>query len=171
MIAFYIISILSFLGYVIWTLIKYGVPGSLSETYYLLPSKINLLFYMAMLLTAFPILIFWLDIAEGTSQFLVFLSCSGLIFVGTAPKFKTNFQGKVHSYSAYGAAALSSLWTLIYSPYFYVLFILIVIGIVLGLKIKGKIAEGYAKNSLIYFMEMAAFLNIFLNLILIYLSN
>lgn len=100
------VSILLFLTilisvYLLGCIIKFGIPNSLSETYYLL-GKCGWIFQVLMLGIGGFLLPVWLSLSEETYQFLVFLACASLCFVASAPCFKLELQGKVH----YSAAAI-----------------------------------------------------------------
>ena len=91
-------------GYVIASIIKgKKLPVSLSDTYYLWPKWV---FPTVMTVTGFGLLPCWLEITEGHPlQFLVFLSCAGLIFVGAAPNFKYDkLENSIHMKAAYIAS-------------------------------------------------------------------
>lgn len=84
--------------YLLGCIIKFGIPESLSETYYSL-GKRGWIFQALMLGIGGSLLPVWLSVAEEPYQFLVFLSCASLCFVASAPCFKLELQGRVH-YSA-----------------------------------------------------------------------
>lgn len=91
-----------------------GYPETLSDTYYLWPKWV---FPIVMTLVGFSLLPTWLDATEGSSlQFLSFMSCVGLIFVGCVPDFRNDKnQYKIHvicGYLAAGAALLSLILVL-----------------------------------------------------------
>ena len=98
-----VISVVLF-GYIIASIIKSKkLPVSLSDTYYLWPKWV---FPTVMTITGFGLLPCWLEITEGHPlQFLVFLSCAGLIFVGAAPNFKYDkLENSIHMKAAYIAS-------------------------------------------------------------------
>lgn len=84
-----------------------GMPRSLSDTYYQLKElgRPAWLFQAAMVVPATLLVPVWIECSPENLQFLAFLSCGGLMFVGTAPLFKDEFQGKVH----YTGTAISGL--------------------------------------------------------------
>lgn len=91
-----------------------GYPETLSDTYYLWPKWV---FPTVMTLVGFCLLPTWLDATEGSNlQFLSFMSCVGLIFVGCVPDFRNDKnQYKIHvicGYLAAGAALLSLMFVL-----------------------------------------------------------
>lgn len=91
-----------------------GYPETLSDTYYIWP---NWVFPTVMGLVGFSMLPNWLDVTANSSlQFLSFLSCVGLIFVGSAPDYKNDKgQYNIHvicAYLAAGAAILSMIFVI-----------------------------------------------------------
>lgn len=85
--------------------VKFGIPESLSATYYSL-GKHGWVFQAFMLVVGIGLLPLWLSVSQETYQFLVFLSCASLCFVASAPCFKLELQGKVH-YSAAAVCCIS----------------------------------------------------------------
>lgn len=97
-----------------WKVIKLiGIPWSISDTYYQLKKHgcSGLWFQIAMILSAGILLPEWLEVTEGENyQCCAFLACIGLIFVGSAPCFKLELDGKVHI----GATIVCGLASLLY---------------------------------------------------------
>lgn len=97
-----------------WKVIKLiGIPWSISDTYYQLKKhgRPAWLFQVAMILSAGILLPEWLEVTEGENyQCCAFLACIGLIFVGSAPCFKLELDGKVHI----GATIVCGLASLLY---------------------------------------------------------
>lgn len=96
-------TILSFvsaitIAYIIGCIINYGIPESLSATYYSL-GKYGWMFQLCLFLIGVLLLPVWLSLSEESHQYLVFLACASLCFVASAPCFNLELQGKVH-YSA-----------------------------------------------------------------------
>lgn len=89
MIALPIISIIACIAYVIFILFKYGVPVSLSETYYLLPNKWDWLFAAWTILTAVPLGIYWWDIAPVGLKWIPITVMIALLLVGAACCYKS----------------------------------------------------------------------------------
>ncbi|MDR1403795.1 MAG: hypothetical protein LBJ60_08860, partial [Tannerellaceae bacterium] len=115
----FFISLIAFILGLTAIIMKYGIPESISESYYLLPARISLpVFYGWTILVAIPLVIFWLDISEGTAQAPIFFGCAFLMFVGAAAPFKDRgMTKKVHFISASLCAALTQLWIFIYTPF------------------------------------------------------
>ena len=152
-------AILIFVVYNGIVLHLFGIPKSLSMTFYLLKdSGRHGGWFPVMMYTMVTFLMpCWLTISEGSDfQFLSFLACAGILFVGTAPAFKSSsLENMVHQVSAYLAAAFSILWIVLVTPYWWI--ILIAIGIVGFLAVVTKTL----KSGLIYWLEMIAFISTF----------
>lgn len=120
MAAFIILIILSLLitaGFTIYAVktIDY-VPTCLSATYYLLP-KHKVLFQIAMIAAGFLALPAWIEASPENWQFLAFLGCAGLVFIGAASAFLDHFEGKVHYTATAIAAASAILWLILASEW------------------------------------------------------
>ena len=163
-------AIFMFAVYNIIALLLFGVPKSLSDTYYLFKernSTLKFLFPSMMTLLTFFLMPAWLEMSEGSAfQFTAFLSAAGVLFVGAAPAFKdSKMESKVHSISAYVCAAAALAWICLVTPYWYV--ILIVFGVVAALAVVTKTW----KTCYIYWLEMVAFVSTFISIIAYYVSN
>lgn len=108
-----VVSLVIFLVYVAGTCLYFGVPASISDTYYKLErrrKRLGWLFTAMCWLVGGLLLPALLDITPESYQFTAFLAFAGLIFVGAAPQFKLSLTGAVH----YGAAAVcvvfSQIW-------------------------------------------------------------
>ena len=101
MISLPIISIVCCLAYIIFILFKYGVPVSLSETYYLLPSKWDWLFAAWTTLTAAPLGIYWFTIAPDGLKWIPVTTAIAVLMIGVAccyksgPKTMNNYEPDV----------------------------------------------------------------------------
>lgn len=142
------ISALVLLIYVLISIWKNKrLPASLSATYYMYPKWI---FPVIIIFSAGTLLPCWLQITEGNNlQFLSFIACAGLMFVGLSPNYKNDEDdNKVHHIAAYLATSCA-----IISVSFLVegcLYLLIAsIIIYFGLHIK------YIKSSYIFLLEIA----------------
>ena len=106
-----LISLVLIVAYIVYAIsVMQGIPWSVSDTYYQLDKRgrPKWLFQAAMIVPAFLLLPAWLDVSPVEIQFLAFLSGTGLIFVGAAPCFKLELEGKVH-YIATGVCGVASL--------------------------------------------------------------
>lgn len=108
-----IVSLLLLAAYIAYAVgVVRGIPSSVSDTYYRLEKrgKRKGLFQLAMIVPAMLLLPAWLECSGENIRFLAFLSCGGLIFVGAAPLFKLELEGRVH-YSAAAVCGISAiLW-------------------------------------------------------------
>lgn len=94
-----ILSMIILFGYLAFVVAKFGIPKSISDSYYLL-GKQGWMFQVTLFLVAFSVMPTLINKSSEDTQFLAFLSCAGLIFVGAAPFFKRTFDGKIHFISA-----------------------------------------------------------------------
>lgn len=130
---FSLIVTVAYLGYVIKL---FGVPWSISDTYYKLENKrkgLGMLFTLWAWIGAFPLMIAWLD--YNLHQPLVFLACMALMFVGTAAQFKQKLTETVHYVSA-GVCVASALTWIVLAGYWYIPALFLGVSIILGLKYK-----------------------------------
>lgn len=109
-----IIALVVFLAYLVGVVCLFGIPASISDTYYLLEKKrkgLGWLFTVMCWIVGGLLLPALLNITSESFQFTAFLSCAGLIFVGAAPQFKLQLTGIVHYSSAGVCVMFSQLWT------------------------------------------------------------
>jgi hypothetical protein len=93
------ISFLLILLYVIYIVINYGIPKSISATYYLIKPKwiFSLILILSMALSFNQ----FMDITPDSLKFLPFIFCSGIMLVAVASNFRSNtLTDKVHDYAA-----------------------------------------------------------------------
>lgn len=151
-----IIAAVIFILYNAASLAAFNVPKSLSMTYYLWQEKNSTLKF------AFPLMMYlvvalmmpaWITLSEGSAfQFLAFLAPASILFVGTAPAFmSSDLENAVHQVSAYLAAALSILWIVLVTPYWWVILMWLCLVILMSI-----FTSSY-KSSYIYWLELAAF--------------
>ena len=153
-------AIVWFVIYNVVTLSLFGVPKSLSMTYYLFKNaneSLRHLFPSMMVILAMLLAPCWLEVSEGSDyQFAAFLSIVGVLFVGMSPAFMNgSLENTVHNVSAYLCAAFAMLWIILVTPYWYVIVITAVV--VTSLAILTKTL----KTSYIYWLEMIAFVSTF----------
>ena len=108
----YLISFILLAAYIVYAVGVCGVPWSLSDTYYQLEKRNRpvWLFQAAMIVPAMILLPAWLECSGESIQLLAFLACGGLMFVGSAPLFKEEFQSKVHYTGTAIAGVATVLW-------------------------------------------------------------
>ena len=137
----------------------FGVPESLSNTYYLWKEKNGKgwLFCLMMYLVVALMMPAWITLSEGSNfQFLAFLAPASIAFVGTAPRFKdSQLESRVHTVSAIIAAACSLAWVALVTPYWWVILIW------LGFIALASILTSSYKTAYVYWLEQVAFLSTF----------
>lgn len=162
-------AIFLFFIYNVVALILFGVPKSLSMTYYLFKEKVDtlkFLFPSMMALLAVFLMPCWLQMSEGSDfQFTAFLSAAGVLFVGAAPAFlSSSLENMVHQVSAYICAAAALAWICLVTPYWYViLIVLAVIALIAWL-------TNTWKTCYIYWLEMVAFISTFISMVTYYIE-
>lgn len=88
MLALLIISMICCLAYPIGIIFKYGVPVSLSETFYLLPQKWRWLFSAWCVMTAAPAGIYWFSKAPDNLKWMPIVCMIGLLFIAVSCDYK-----------------------------------------------------------------------------------
>ena len=150
-----IIATAIFVAYNAVSLANFGVPKSLSMTYYLWKEKCNrgFCFCLMMYLVVALMMPAWISLSEGSDfQFLAFLAPAAIAFVGTAPAFLSGgLENSVHMWSAVLAAICSLAWVILVTPYWWT--ILIWFFIMMAASVHTK---SYA-TSYTYWLEMVAF--------------
>ena len=115
----YVLSIISFLllaGFLLLAAMRFGVPAMVSDVYYQLQNctgsevigdkrkrSYGWVFTLVMFASALLMLVSFLDSGKGI-QFLAFLGCAGLMFVGAAPNYIDRDTLPVHKCGAIVAA-------------------------------------------------------------------
>lgn len=154
-----IIATLIYVAYNAVSLTYFGVPHSLSMTYYLWKEKANIgyLFPCMMYMVVAFMMPAWITLSEGSNfQFLAFLAPASIAFVGTAPRFKdSQLESRVHTVSAIIAAACSLAWVALLTPYWVAIPIYVVFE-----GAKAFFSKTY-KTCLVYWLEQVAFLSTF----------
>lgn len=153
-----------YLVYNAFALGYFGVPKSLSMTFYLFKEKKNWLciwFPVMMITMAFALLPAWLEISNGSDlQFMAFLAAAGIIFTGAAPAFQSSdLEKRVHTGSAMFAALFALLWVVLVARLWYVILVWFVAILVIAILTKT------VKSSYIYWLETVAFLSTFTSVI------
>ena len=115
----YVLSIISFLllgGFLLLAEMRFGVPSMVSDVYYQRQNcagsdvigdkrkrNYGWVFTLVMFLSAILMLIPLLDSGKGI-QFLAFLGCVGLMFVGFVPRYLDSTEHIIHKSAAITAA-------------------------------------------------------------------
>ena len=118
-----VISLVIFLTYNIWIGSKFGIPSTLSQSYYVLEDYkkgLGWVFTIMMWVISGLLLPGWLEVSELVSTWsiylrvLSFITIAGLLFVGAAPAFRSiGLEPIVHEVSAKVAAAAALIWCLV----------------------------------------------------------
>lgn len=150
-----IIATIIYVAYNAIALVNFGVPRSLSMTYYLWKDKCNkgYVFQLMMFTVVDLMMPAWITMSEGSDyQFLAFLAPASIAFVGAAPAFKkSNLENAVHQTSAYSAAAFSIAWIALVTPYWWMILVWVAIVALLS------ILTSTYKSAYIYWLETVAF--------------
>lgn len=163
-------SLFLFTAYNAVSIKQFGIPKSLSETFYLWNNKKKNLGYVftgmmfSMALTLVPA---WLELGEVISSWsaylnpLAFFACAAIAFVGAAPAFRScPLESKVHTTAAMTAAVcavtwcLVTCWQIMYVP-------LLTAGVV---AVIGWLTKSWKKAS-VYWLEIMAFVATFVTVI------
>ena len=108
-----LISLITIVVWLLYSALRYGTGEYVSDNYYI--TKEKWLFSVVMVLTAGLLFLPMLSKSEEYGCF-AFLSCMGLILVGTEPHYKT--YGKLaHNVGAWTACASSLIWSALFHPY------------------------------------------------------
>lgn len=108
-----LISLITLVVWLLYSALRYGTGEYVSDNYYI--TKEKWLFSVVMILTSGLLFLPMLSKSEEYGS-LSFLSCMGLILVGTEPHYKT--YGKLaHSVGAWTACASSLIWSAFFHPY------------------------------------------------------
>ena len=159
MITLYIMSLLVFILYIVIILKIFGVLPSISDSYYALKKhNILALFTFFCWGTAFPLMIHWIELVPDDWNFLPFLACGSLMFVGASPAFRDlELERKVHSISAVICAIAAYTWTFLYGSIFLgINFILL-----------SAVLYFILKRNKTYWLELIAFINIYTQLLIV----
>lgn len=102
--------ILTTLCYLVYSVkVMEGIPESLSATYYGLKED-GWLFQALCIGMAFGLLPMWIEACGGEYEYLPFLACGSLGFVGIAPSFKLKLEGMIHYSAAVVCCVCAVLW-------------------------------------------------------------
>ena len=166
----WLLSLISFLllgGFLLLSAMRFGVPDMVSDTYYQLQgttgseviggkTKRNFgwVFSVVMFASALLMLVSLLDSGKGI-QFLAFLGCAGLMFVGFVPRYLDSSEHIIHKSAAITAAIGCVGWcsSVNLAP---TLLLAIAVLIIYFPPAKKPNSVGY------YWAEIAAFLDVYL---------
>jgi hypothetical protein len=169
----YIFSLVIFVAYLAAILWRFGVPKSISESYYMWPRGCGQwLFNGFCLLTALPLMAFWFEISPDMWRFLVFFACAPLGFVGAAGAFKDfDLTRPVHFGAAGVSAVASQVWIILNGWWWIASLVLLTAAGVLTWKFRGRDAAGATRNAWLFFVEAAAFLSVYTAVLAHYIAT
>lgn len=147
-----------FIVYIITILVIFGIPPSISETYYLVEEKrkgLGVIFTFSLWAIGFILLPYWVLHSPENTQFLAFLAASGIILTGAAKEFK-GYERAAHFVGATTSAAASLLWLILNSLFLYPLIILPIVCIIAIIN----------RQNWLFWLEIGTFTSLFSALIL-----
>ena len=152
-----IISMLIIAAYTAAVCIKVkGVPYSISETFYKLEHP--KWFMATMWLTAGFLMPVILEVSKANTEWAAFLACVGMFFVGAAPNFKDEFEGKIHTAGAILCIIGSQAWVAFNCPW--CLFVWLAYVIYTAVMIFKKVSDSFVSDFLrtrpMFWIEIAA---------------
>ena len=138
----------------------FGVPRSLSKTFYLYQERVpwqRFLFPIMMISMGFLLAPAWIELSAASPfQFTAFFGIVGIVFTGAAPAFnKTEMENKVHTFSAIFAAVFSLLWIILVAKVWWFIIAWGIMVLLVALFTKTL------KTSYVYWLETIAFLSTF----------
>lgn len=101
------IIFISYVGFCCW---KFGIPETLSDTFY----EVGGLFSIVIWIVGSLILPDIINQTSSDIKLIPFLIVAGLIFVGAAPQFK-GYERNVHIVGASVSGIFSQLWIILYN--------------------------------------------------------
>lgn len=146
------ISFIIYILYVVYIYVKYQ-PDCISQSYYLLKNK-NI-FTLWIILVAFSLFPYWVEISPIYFQFLPFLSVCSLAIVGLCPNYLDSDR-IIHITAASITCILSLIWNLVTGTYLLPILFCMILIILYVSKVK----------NCFFWAENLAFLNIYLSILL-----
>lgn len=166
MIYLIILSILVIASYTAAVCIKgKGVPASISATFYKLEHPYW--FLAAMWGAAFLLMPAILDVSGEGTEWTAFLACGGMLLVGSAPNFREESDGRVHTAGAVLCVAGSQLWVALNSPWCLLAWAAYVIGTLIHM-LTNEVTEDLKADFLatrpMFWVEVAALFSTYLTM-------
>ena len=122
-----LISLFIILTYIITYVIKFGIPRSLSATYYDTKEWFSICLFLSSALMLPSVL----DNTEESYKFLPFLVFVGFFFVSASPDYQeSHLVDRVHMTNAYLAFICSQLWVYLINPLLLLVWIPIILYII-----------------------------------------
>jgi hypothetical protein len=150
MVTLFFISLTLFVAYIATIMIVYKIPTSVSESFY--HPKIAHLFSLWCHAISVAVMVTMCELSTGQwFQFLSLFAAAGLLFVGTAPHFKTH-ERLIH-YCAAGTSAVSAGIWMCAAGYWYIPIPLVVLS--------GLMAYLIKRSKIVFWIELALFASIY----------
>jgi hypothetical protein len=159
-----IISLLILLTYTTLVCTKYGIPTSLSDSYYYIGWKP--IFTLTMWVCGILVLPKCMDMA-ATTQIVPFLAISGIFLVGAAPRVR-EYERKIHIVGATTSGIFSQLWVILYGTPISLLSWIIPGEIVLWCifnRGNKKLIETIDSKNIVFWCEVSCFTSLFISLL------
>lgn len=151
-------SFLIILIYLLYIVIKYGVPHSLSQTYYLIKHK--WIFSLALISSTALILP---GMLEMDYSYLAFPSLCGTMFVAFTPNFRDDsLVDQVHTWSAIAALIFSQLWVALTNPLILYAWIPFIIYVIIDIKDYRCIKDFLDNSNAKFYAEVIMLLTVYL---------
>lgn len=160
-----LLAFIVFLAYLAAIFSLFGVPTSLSDTYYLLDRKMKdtgCLFTLLMFVMAFLIIMPLFDITPEEYKALAFFIVLGIAFVGAAPLFDKkdpttpDVEPLVHYISAALSAVCGMGWVFIVNPELFYVPIIVSTLIIIASILTKSVVKG-----LLFWAEMIVFFSVY----------
>lgn len=164
------VPLILFFGYVLWFCLNYGIPDSLSESWYKLPKNLKWLFPVILGFVSIFLLVTVLSI-NGTFYSALFISIAviGLIFVAVFSHYKDSFQKLLHFFGAYLATLSIVIWEFVIFKWFAIILI-VFSGIIICITYNITKNPKGRKNT-IFWLEMWIFYLFYFSVGLLNLKN
>ncbi|WP_262349885.1 glycosyl transferase [Parabacteroides johnsonii] len=160
-----ILSMLVMAAYTAAVCIKQkGVPYSISATYYKLEHKYW--FMATMWLTAGLLMPAVLEVSKPGTEWLAFLACAGMFFIGAAPNFKDIVEGGIHKMGAILCLVGSQAWVADNCPWCLLVWIAYV-GYTVAMMVRNEndsIISDFLHTKPMFWIEVAALTSTYLSI-------
>ena len=123
---------------IVYNLTLPEIPESISATAYIENRK-SWYFSIYSIGTGVLLLIPWIEATPETWQFLVFISCMGMIFAGTTPFFKSKFEAPIHYTSGAISIVTWIAWMLLVGNPWHLLICVVLYGVICAFNYKNWI--------------------------------
>ena len=158
-----IISMLVIAIYTVAVCIKQrGIPYSISATFYKLNHpywfKVTMWFTAGLLLPAV------LGTSKTGTEWMAFLACAGMFFIGATPNFKDEFEGKVHDVGAVLCVADSQLWVAFNNHWYLLIWVIWLVYTVVYMSrhVSDSIISDFLRTRPMFWVEVVALITTYL---------